>query len=188
MRSFMYAVTFAMTLGACGGGDDGKTVALVDAPTSTKKDAPTTNPTPDAPTTTAIMGLGQTCDQTHACPSSAMQCVTTSQGATSGFCTLACHTGATFMTDANAQPTDPNLGTTSADAAKCTAAYSAGSSGTANCDLPLNVKPAPTGGMLAKNTTYTYDAYCAIDCGGTQAAPTCPSGLTCDTSSGYCFP
>jgi hypothetical protein len=181
----MYAVPFAMTLAACGGGDDGKTVALVDASSTTKKDAPTTNPTPDAPTTAALSGLGQTCSQTQACPSTAMQCLT-SQGATTGFCSLVCHAGATFMTDTNAQPTDPNLGTTAADTTKCSAVYSGGASGAADCDVPVNLSPAPVGGALAKNQKYTYDSYCGIDCGGTMAAPTCPGGLTCN--QGLCTP
>lgn len=189
MRSSLYAVSFAMILAACGGGDDGKTVNLADAST-TKKDG-NTNPV-DGNTTTVdgpaagLTGLGQECDQTHACPSAAMSCLS-SQGAAKGFCSLECHAAATFMTDANGNPTDQNLGTTAADASTCNAQYTGGSAGVAACDVILNLNPAITSAP-AKNTKYTYDAYCGVDCGGTMAAPTCPTGLTCNTMYGSCEP
>jgi len=110
-----------------------------------------------------------------------MQCLST-QGATVGFCSLICHAGAQFQTDAQGNIKPPPASTdTSTDNPTCAAQYT-GSEGTAACDIPVNVSPTPTN-PLQKNTTFTYDAYCGIDCGANNS---CPSGWTCNTQFMAC--
>ncbi len=147
---------------------------------TTQHDAPVVNPMVDAPAA-AITGLGQACGTGKpACPTSAPQCLSTSSTAP-GFCSLECHAAATVMTDASGNFGNPN--TTPADTAKCTAIYSA-TPGTADCDVPVNLSPTPTN-PPQKSTTFTFDAYCGIDCG---TGNTCPTGFTCDTAAMVCQP
>jgi hypothetical protein len=178
MRSFSYALV--LTLAACSSSST-PNKSNPDAAITTQHDAPPVVVV-DAPPA-ALAGLGQKCNSTTPCPSSAMSCLS-AQGATNGFCSLVCHAGATFMTDATGNPTDPNLGTVAADTTKCNAAYTGGAAGVADCDVPVNFNPVPTN-PPQKSTTFTYDAYCGIDCG---TGNTCPTGLTCDTTDMSCNP
>jgi hypothetical protein len=103
MRSLPFAIALTM-LAACGSSSSPKTG--VDAPTSTTQhDAPAST-TVDAPATAmAAMGLGKVCDQTHACPTTgATTCVALTSGATHGFCTLSCGSGAVPAAGADPQP------------------------------------------------------------------------------------
>ena len=148
-------------LAACGSSDTSHTT--IDAPNVTAHDAPTTNPTPDAPMSAAAMGLGKVCDQTHMCPTTgATMCVKLSASATSGFCTLGC--GTTTAPPAGTMAAPPAGGD-----AMCTASTPAPGAGTPACVL----SNAPANNMIA------WD--CGILCGtsGTTNLGTCPSGLTC---------
>lgn len=166
---FAMSLLLGSSLVACGG-DDGGGGGGVDA-------APAIDAPPDAPP--ALVGLGQICNQTTACPASAPVCLVLMQGATQGFCSLLCHADAQFMTNANAQV--DSVTDLTADDAKCTAQYT-GTAGVASCFLPLDRTPA---GALQANTTYTFQAHCAISCGPNN---TCGTGLTCNTTNMLCQP
>lgn len=177
---FRLVAAFALVLGfvACGGGggddgdDDGTTI---DAPTS-NIDAPGGNV--DAP---AAGALGQICNTTMTCPSSAMLCLRFSASAANGYCSLVCAPGQMNMPNAQGQfPRPP----TTTDAA-CVAQFS-GTVGTPICGVVLSntlQPPVPQGQQPNPQTTYTYDAACIITCGAGNA---CPTGLTCQ--SGACLP
>ncbi|MBA3453568.1 MAG: hypothetical protein H0T42_10785 [Deltaproteobacteria bacterium] len=160
---------FAGSLFAACGGDDGE--SMIDAPIMI--DAP-----PDAP---PIPKLGKVCNASTPCSAEAPDCLTVGAGATSGFCSLLCHADAMFMTDGSSPPAVVSGTDLTADNSKCTAQF-VGTAGVASCFLPLNRTPA---GALMANTTYTFQAYCAVRCG--TGTPMCPTGLTCN-SNGLCAP
>jgi hypothetical protein len=164
MRSFTYAI--ALTLfAACGSSSSPKT--SVDAPTSTTQhDAPVTTTIDAPPTTAAAMGLGKVCDQTHMCPTTgASTCVALTQGATHGFCTLSCGSGA--VPAAGADPMPPAGGD-----AICMGSTPAPGAGTPACALSA----------AAANNMIPWD--CAILCGtsGSTNLGDCPSGLVCTSN------
>jgi hypothetical protein len=175
-RPLMLAA-FALTVGlaACGGsgGGDDDDGTSIDAPGAI--DAPANI---DAP---AGGGLGQICNQTMTCPSTAMQCLRFSATAPNGYCSLVCAPGQMNMPNAQGQfPRPP----TTTDAA-CVAQFS-GSVGTPICGVVLSntlQPPVPQGQQPQQGTTYTYDAACIITCGTGMA---CPTGLTCQ--QGACLP
>jgi len=179
MRSRLIFVSLSalsiMFLHAACGGDDGGGGGggLPDA--SVKMDAAVQM---DAPA--AIMGLGQKCDQSTPCPQSAPTCVRVGTS-TVGFCSLLCHADAQMKTDANGQISTQT--DTSADNPKCAAIFTA-SPGTGVCGMPVNVSPTPTN-PPQKNTTFTYQAHCVVQCG---AGNSCPAGLTCNTQVMWCVP
>jgi hypothetical protein len=107
--------------------------------------------------------------------------LTFTQGGT-GFCSLLCHANAQMMTNAQSQISGGTDLT--ADNSKCTAIYTGGAAGTAECEVPVNVMPTPMN-PLQPNTTFTYQAYCGITCG---TGNTCPTGLTCNQNAGLCVP
>jgi hypothetical protein len=162
-------VIFIMLLGstllACGG-DDGGTSA------DAAVDMPVDMPAP-------LTGLGQKCGQgLPACPSNASQCLSL-PGATSGFCSAVCLTGATGMTNAMSQFTSlsplPNDAT-------CTGAYS-GTVGTAGCGLLLTLTPME---QPMANKSYTnISMACGISCGPNDA---CPFGTACNSTFKICLP
>lgn len=169
-----FAISALVACGGSGGDDDGQ--QQIDAPGSTI-DAPGGNI--DAPM--ASGALGQICNQTMTCPSSAMLCLRFSATAANGYCSLVCAPQQMNMPNAQGQfPRPP----TTTDAA-CAAQFS-GTVGTPICGVVLSntlQPPVPQGQQPNQNTTYTYDAACIITCG---TGNTCPTGLTCQ--SGACLP
>ena len=177
MRTFPYAVAISLSLIACGNSSTPNPIT-VDAATGPHVDA-SNNPGTDA--AAATTGLGQGCGTgMPACPTTAPTCLTTSSTAP-GFCSAVCHAGATVMTDA--QGNFGALSTTPADDSKCTAIFT-GTAGAPKCDIPVNLTPTPTN-PIQKSTTFTFDAYCGINCG---TGNTCPTGLTCNTQAMVCEP
>ncbi len=178
--SFLISFVLGSALVACGG-DDGPSGG-VDAPPATVDAAP------DAPA--ALMGLGQRCVPSMGgadCPGD-LGCLGPSTSTTNnGMCTTQCAMNVMFTT--NAQGGVPPQGMTGAETPNpaasngtCTAAYTGGI-GTAACNSPFGLTPAPSGGMLAPNTTYTVQYACGINCGANN---TCPTGLTCNTTIMQC--
>jgi hypothetical protein len=170
--SIMFVLLSSIALVACGddGGSSGPDAKVF-------QDAPT----PDAPV--GLTGLGKRCVvamQGADCPMAAPGCLSFAAGATMGICTNVCQMNTTFTTNAQSVPgpltPDPAL-----QNGKCTAIYSA-TVGTAACDTPVNITPAPP---FQPNTNYTTLMVCGITCG---AGNTCAGGLTCNTADMSCRP
>lgn len=168
-RLFVLSMLLGSALVACGD-DGGKTTP--DAPKQI--DAPTV----DAPPA-LTGGLGKLCGTGMPMCPTGTTCFSNAAG--KGFCSLVCHTAATFMTNAQNMFNFPNL---DADAATC-AAQRGAAEGVPECFLQTNLAPALTGTPpnTAPNTTYTYDAICDLDC--TSSA--CPTGFTCSAQK-VCLP
>lgn len=169
-RLFVVSMFVGSVFAACGG-DDGSSQPI-DAPI-------VVDVAIDAP---AVQKLGKVCNATMTCPAEAPDCITVGAGATSGFCSILCHANAQFMTNAATPPGIASSTNLTADNALCTAQF-VGPGGVASCFLPVGRTPA---GALQPNTTYTFQAYCAIQCG--TGTPACPTGLTCDTGTMLCKP
>ncbi len=178
MRTFTILLA-ALTLAACGGSDAKTADAKLafDAPTGGNPDAPTGG-NPDAPA--GGPGLASTCTQQMACPANAPDCYGGPTSQTTGWCSLNCAAG--IMSKPNAQGQFPGPADQAAADAVCAAQFS-GSVGTAKCAFIANLNPDPGNADPDPNTTYTYDAICALQCG---AGNTCPAGLTC--TQGFCYP
>jgi hypothetical protein len=156
------------------------------------------NKTPDAKAIDAksidaapagLTGLGQKCTADANCPASAPTCV--GIGAATMWCAPTCLTGATGTTNGSAQFTGSGAGALNPlpSDAECAAGYSGGTAGTADCDIIATLTPMDT--TIMPNKAYTAIGFvCSVGCGGTAAAPTCPTSMTCGTGNfaGLCIP
>ncbi|MDQ3367942.1 MAG: hypothetical protein M3680_21160 [Myxococcota bacterium] len=165
--------SFAVT----GCSDDGGSTPTPDA-------AIVVDASPDAPA--ALAGLGQTCVLSMMgadCPTNAPGCLGPFvMGGTVGICTNVCVSDGTFRTNAQSVPENVMPSDLTSQNAMCAGIYTGGASGTAACNIIFG--RMPTGALMA-NTNYTFQMACGIACG---TGNTCPSSLTCNTTSMRCEP
>lgn len=164
----------------CGGGGESKPDAKV------FMDAPM----PDA--STALTGLGKTCVLAMGgadCPmTGANGCLGPFvMGGTMGFCTAVCVNNGTFMTGADSKviPTSVMPADLTAQNATCAGLYVGPTGFSGSCTLGsggILFNRMPTGNLMA-NMNYTFQIACGIGCG---AGNTCPTGMTCETTSLFC--
>ncbi len=170
-------VVAGTTIIACGGGSSPKTP---DA--KVFKDAPRQI---DAPPM-GVTGLGQKCGSgMPACPSTASNCIGAT--GTTQFCTPTCDTNATGTTDGSGNFPQSGSGsiTPAPNNTACTGAFS-GTVGTPACDAIVMSTPSYTGQANTAFTAIQMD--CLLLCGTGSGSGPCPTGMTCNTSFGACFP
>jgi hypothetical protein len=169
-------VSAGATIVACGGNSSPKTP---DA--KVFKDAPVPM---DAPA--GVTGLGQKCGSAlPACPSNASACIGAT--GTTQFCTPSCEMNGSGKTDA--QGNFPASGSGSIMPAPnnttCTGAFT-GTVGTPSCSAIVMSTPSYTGQANTSFTAIQMD--CLVLCGTGSGTGACPTGMTCNTSFGACFP
>jgi len=172
---------FAFT--ACGGSGskspDARPINTPDAPTGTP-DAPTG--TPDAAGSAGLTCMVSGTTVTGCDALSGQSGVTCLYDSTmNGFCSTSCDAGATVTANAAGDdllPSDYTAAGTAGDTTCQTFYGSNAPTGQIHCALPVNFNPAPSGGKLTPNGTYTVDWYCAITCANT--GETCPAGMVCN--------
>jgi hypothetical protein len=143
----------------------------------------------DAPGSGTITGLGQACVSDVSCPTSAPHCVAIALGPGSSspmFCTATCDTGATTTTNGSGQfSNQPSAYSPPPTLSDCSNAYQGGAGGVLACELIQSYSPMDN--PPKASTMYTMVTIdCLVACG--SAAPQCPTGMTCDTTTGLCFP
>jgi hypothetical protein len=181
--SLVLAACLAAVAVACGGGS-----SKTNPDAKVTKDGSNT-PLDGSGSGSGVTGLGQACGSNlPACPSSASMCVAiaiSSTASSTSFCTPTCDTGATATTNGSGQfPGSASGYTPAANPADCTSAYSGGSAATPECGLVLAYTPMTE--PPADNTQYTgISLGCVVVCG---TGNTCPTGMTCNTTVGACFP
>ena len=173
------------TIFACGGNNGGGGGGTPDAP-GMHPDAPGGGGS-DAPgSASGLMGLGEKCGSgLPACPANAPDCIALGLGGSAvstSYCTPHCLDNGSGTTNGSGELTTT---TPPPSDAACSAAYTGGSAGMPACGVILSTTPMDN--PLKKNTTYTgISLGCVVACG--SAAPQCPTGMTCNTTVGLCFP